>query len=84
MIAYGKGGALETIKGPEADSPTGLFFEKQNVESIKDAVDHFEKTREQFSAENCRENALRFSPERFREEFMGFVEGALQRFNAEN
>ncbi len=82
VIAYGKGGALETIKGAETECPTGQFFEKQNIESIIAAVDRFEGGREQFSAENCRQNALRFSPERFREEFKVFIEDAVKRFNA--
>ncbi|MEG6533403.1 glycosyltransferase family 4 protein [Caldibacillus thermoamylovorans] len=73
VIAYGKGGALETIIGEEAENQTGLFFKEQTVESLVDAVNKFEKIKTNIRYENCRENALRFSPERFREEFEMFV-----------
>lgn len=60
VIAYGKGGALETI----VDRATGLFFAEQTVESIRDAVSRFEAAT--FSPDACRANAERFSAERFR------------------
>ena len=39
VIAYGKGGALETV----ADGVTGLFFHEQTVEAIIDAVERLEQ-----------------------------------------
>jgi glycosyltransferase involved in cell wall biosynthesis len=33
VIAFGKGGALETIRGQNNPTPTGLFFYEQSVES---------------------------------------------------
>ena len=74
VIAFGKGGALETIRGLDTSSPTGVFFFDQSPAAIRDAVDRFE--RERLSPESCRENALRFSPERFRQEFLAYVEQA--------
>ncbi|HOO40827.1 MAG TPA: glycosyltransferase, partial [Syntrophales bacterium] len=74
VIAYGKGGALETVRGPEHENPTGLFFPEQTVESLMDAVCRFERESERFKPADCRRNAVRFSPERFREEFSSFVE----------
>lgn len=75
VIAYGKGGALETIVEVGAgDQPTGLFFERQEPQSIVDAVQHFERHREQIEPKHCRSNALRFSNERFCEQFSSFVE----------
>ncbi|MDU1888534.1 MAG: glycosyltransferase family 4 protein, partial [Enterococcus faecalis] len=38
VIAYGKGGVLETIRGMSKTTPTGVFFDKQHVDSIIDAV----------------------------------------------
>lgn len=69
VIAYGRGGALETVIAQK----TGLFFEEQAPESIIDAVQRFESMPEKMKAENCRENALRFSAERFRREIMDYV-----------
>ncbi|MEW4241084.1 glycosyltransferase family 4 protein [Priestia megaterium] len=75
VITYGKGGALETVNGfGESQHPTGLFFEEQNEESIIKAVQKYEEIGHLISVNDCRENSLRFSPERFREEFRDFVE----------
>ena len=77
VIAYAKGAATETIKGLDCKEPTGVFFEMQTVESIVDAVLRFEKTR--ISASACRENAMRFSVERFQSEFAEYVNKATSR-----
>ncbi len=79
VIAYGKGGACETVRGMNSENPTGVFFEEQTIEAIRKAVDLFEEKGEKITATSCRENALRFSNERFRLEFRQFVE---QRWDA--
>jgi glycosyltransferase involved in cell wall biosynthesis len=38
VIAYGRGGALETV----VENETGLFFGEQNVDSLQSAVAEFE------------------------------------------
>jgi glycosyltransferase involved in cell wall biosynthesis len=76
VIAYGKGGVLETVRGLEAAEPTGLFFDVQAPESIADAVLRFEANQSRILPTACRENALAFAPERFRAEFSAFVEDA--------
>ena len=55
VIAFGKGGALETVR----DGETGIFFQKQSVESLCAAIEEFES--KNFSLEKCKENAKRFS-----------------------
>jgi glycosyltransferase involved in cell wall biosynthesis len=78
VIAYEKGGVLETVRGLEYELPTGVFYETQNLESLIDAVVLFEKEHSRISAQACRTNALRFSPERFREEFKASVDDAVR------
>lgn len=73
VIAFGKGGALETVRGLDDEKPTGLFFEEQTIRSIREAIDQFEYKREKFTPENCAENAARFAPEIFREKFIEFI-----------
>jgi len=80
VIAYGKGGARETIKGLEMDEPTGIFFSEQTVESVCEAVKRFEKEEHRISSTACRENAKRFSEERFRAEFLAFVDERWEAF----
>lgn len=80
VIAFGKGGALETVRPIGYDDPTGIFFATQSVASLRDAVNQFEDNVHLFTASNCRKNAERFSEERFRREFTAFVDEKWQQF----
>lgn len=73
VIAFGKGGALETVKGLDEENPTGIFFEEQSIKSIYMAVHDFEKHYDIFLSKNCRHNAERFSTEIFKEKFSYFI-----------
>lgn len=81
VIAYGKGGALETIRGLDHDRPSGMFFESQTPQAIAEAVGAFEERKDLFSADACRENAERFAPQRFRDEIEKFVKRAWEEFS---
>jgi|GEM_PF-21148 len=76
VIAYGKGGALETVRD-SGSQPTGLFFDEQLAESIIEAVESFERDPGRFRAEDCRANAERFSAAHFREQFFARVARAV-------
>ena len=80
VIAYGKGGVLETIRGLDDKQPTGVFFAEQSIEAIKTAVTFFEQEAAHILPVNCRNNACRFASERFRAEFMACVEEEWHRF----
>ncbi len=73
VIAYAKGGALETVIGDTngiiKQNHTGIFFKEQTIDSIVKAIDAVEKNYEKFDKETIRKNALRFSRERFEREF---------------
>lgn len=83
VIAFGKGGALETVRPVGVENPTGIFFGQQTVTSLRDAVDEFEKTQSLFTPNACRENAERFSRARFDQEFRNFVEEKWSLFTTE-
>mgnify|MGYP001170173512 CR=1 FL=1 len=76
VIAFGRGGATETV----IDGQTGLLFDEQTIASLSDAVKRFETMTPH--PEACRENALRFSPVRFRREFTTFVDSEWEKFEA--
>jgi glycosyltransferase involved in cell wall biosynthesis len=80
VIAFGRGGARETIQDIDAPQPTGLMFEEQTVPSLVAAVGRFERERHRISPIACRTNAARFNAERFRTEFRAYVDGAVARF----
>lgn len=81
VIAFGKGGVLETIRGQNDIAPTGVFFYEQTVESITAAVALFEhEYSKKITPHACRNNANRFSQQRFRLQFEDFVEKKWNEF----
>jgi glycosyltransferase involved in cell wall biosynthesis len=80
VIAFARGGQAESIVAGR----TGLFFERQDVESVLQTVLRFEACEGRFSPLAIRANAMRFSAERFREEFENFVEARWSEFQAAN
>ncbi|HBR4862484.1 TPA: glycosyltransferase family 4 protein [Klebsiella pneumoniae] len=73
VIAFGKGGSLETVRPLGVNMPTGMFFEQQNISSLISAVNLFTENQELFEPANCRANALKFSVERFKNEMNNYV-----------
>jgi len=80
VIAYKKGGAVETVCGLGTAKPTGVFFEEQTMGGLLKAVHSFEEHADAISAADCRANALRFSQDRFRREFRELVEAEWNAF----
>lgn len=73
VIAYGKGGGLETVVGTDNEKPTGVFFEEQRVESICEAVKKFEEVKDKIKPQICRANAERFSNDAFLDNLSNMV-----------
>lgn len=82
VIAFGKGGALETVIPIGADKPTGIFFNEQTVASIINAVNSFENHQDVITSDNCRVHAEKFSQERFDAEFKSYIDTKWDIFNA--
>lgn len=74
VIAYGKGGILDSVK----EGVTGMFFLKQTEQSICDAIEAFEQRSVQWSREEIIENARQFSPVAFRERIAHVLESAAE------
>jgi len=68
VIAYAKGGALETV----IESKTGHFFHEQTPEALIKAVNEFETMK--FSPKECRKNALEYDKEIFKRKIKKCVE----------
>lgn len=77
VIAYGRGGVLETVRGLESEVPTGVFYDEQTCESLQEAIQAFEALESPISPEACRTNAERFAARRFREEIKAYVEACV-------
>ena len=76
VIAYGRGGAQETVVAGE----TGVFFPEQTVEHLKAAVDEFEHIRGRLDPDAIRAQAERFSVPVFRAAFSQLVHRAYADF----
>jgi len=70
VIAYGKGGALETV----IDGKSGLFFNRQTPDDLIEAVRKFEMIAPQFNPEDIRANAMKFSIENHQKNLKMFIE----------
>lgn len=68
VIAYGAGGALETVT-----PHTGILFPEQTTESLMEAVMRIERGEVIFNEDDCRARAKEFSKARFQREFMEAV-----------
>ena len=80
VIAYGKGGALETVLDSSHARPTGLFFDEQTTAAIIDAVDGFELGAVKINPADCRANAERFSIKHFRDGLRAYVQSVAPQF----
>lgn len=82
VIAYARGGALESIRGLDDAAPTGVFFDTQSEESIAHAVRTFEAHASSIEPAACRTNAERFAERVFRDMFSALIEREWQAFQA--
>jgi glycosyltransferase involved in cell wall biosynthesis len=78
VIAYGRGGALETIRGPFAgddpgDLSNGILFARQSAASLVEAILAFEKAEANFSPVEIARSAIKFSGNRFKSEMIDFI-----------
>jgi glycosyltransferase involved in cell wall biosynthesis len=75
VIAFGRGGALETV----VEGKTGTFFPEQSPTCIAAAVRRFEQQAERMEPEEIRLHAESFSGERFRTQFNAIMQREVQR-----
>ncbi|MDD5135284.1 MAG: glycosyltransferase [Phycisphaerae bacterium] len=84
VIAFGRGGALETVCGldnlmPGQSGATGVFFYEQNVSSLQQAILKFEERRNEISPQVCRENALRFDRPLYQKSIQNYIQSVINR-----
>ncbi|MBI4428856.1 MAG: glycosyltransferase, partial [Ignavibacteriales bacterium] len=71
VIAFAKGGALETVVD-KGNKQTGVFFHEQTAEALIEAVRNSEKKR--FNPSVIRKHAEKFSRERFKSKLKAYIE----------
>ena len=84
VIAYGRGGTLETIVSSDhqgesgGEAPTGLFFYERNAECLVDAVELFTKVEEDFDSAAIRNHSLRWDREIFKDKIKKYILGKIE------
>jgi glycosyltransferase involved in cell wall biosynthesis len=78
VIGYCEGGGRDIID-PAADGPpTGILFSEQTIPSLISAVESFCLQEQSFSQQACRENAMRFSEDMFKERITSLITQTVQ------
>ncbi|MEI6499127.1 MAG: glycosyltransferase, partial [bacterium] len=76
VIAYAKGGTLETV----IEGKTGTFFDSESTDSLNQTISSFEQNVAQFDTENCKKQARNFSKEIFVKKLISIVETEFKNF----
>lgn len=69
VIAYKKGGALDTIE----EGKTGIFFEKQDELHLKAAIEEYQKNKKKFIPQDIRKHAEKFDEKEFENKFLSYL-----------
>ena len=72
VIAYKAGGATETV----IDGKTGLFFKRQTIKSLGNAIKKFENLK--FDPKDCINNANKFSEAKFKSELLNYIDKVIK------
>jgi glycosyltransferase involved in cell wall biosynthesis len=85
LIAFGRGGATDIVRPlGVVDKPTGILFQRQTAEAVIAAVERFEASAGALLPSACRENAMRFAPERFVREVAAAFQATVEMHEAGN
>jgi glycosyltransferase involved in cell wall biosynthesis len=87
VIAYGRGGATETVKGWDSrslnipENSSGVFFSEQSVDSLVQAIHTFEKIEQRLRPSFIRQQSDRFSPGHFQRGFRDVLDQKWRQFH---
>lgn len=73
VLAFGKGGALETVQ----DGKTGLYFHDQTVSGLVHCIEEIERNGVAYSRQQIHDYSLNFSDEIFKDNFTNFLKDKL-------
>jgi len=83
VIAFQKGGALETVIENKQDisKSTGIFFKEQTLTSLQESIDYFYSIQREFNKEFIRSHAKNFDEDKFLYKFSKKIEALLNKSN---
>jgi glycosyltransferase involved in cell wall biosynthesis len=74
VVAYGRGGATETVVPLARDGSSGEWFEEQSVDSLVAAIERVERSTDALNPAAARRQALKFDQRRFETELLRYLE----------
>jgi glycosyltransferase involved in cell wall biosynthesis len=82
VIAFGAGGTLETVRDlrQHPNQGTGILFSEQTQEALIEAIETFEVYQKILEPEIVRLHALTFDRDRFKQQYLAFLDQAYQKF----
>lgn len=79
VIGLARGGTAEIVRPlGQHQAPTGVLFNEATPEAIRQALAEFEQHETSITPQACRENALRFSKQQFKQSYTALVDQAWQ------
>jgi glycosyltransferase involved in cell wall biosynthesis len=83
VIAYDKGGALESVVENKGDisKSSGIFFKEQTITSLQEAINYFKTIENKFDAMWIRKHAKNFEESKFLHSFNAAVNSLLKEKN---
>jgi glycosyltransferase involved in cell wall biosynthesis len=87
VVAFGKGGALETVIGlnenmSQVGNATGIFFYQQTPRALMDVILLFEKIKGKFDAQKCRSNAIRFDNILYQQSMQKYIHNVIGEYQS--
>ncbi|MEC4818341.1 MAG: glycosyltransferase [Scytonema sp. PMC 1069.18] len=81
VIAYGAGGALETVRDVRlhGNTGTGILFGEQTEAALMDIIATFEEYQGKFVPESARTHAAQFSPKIFAKLYLEFLDTCIEK-----
>ena len=73
VLGLGRGGLLDSV----VEDSTGMFFERQEVESLQEGVERFETFLNHYNPLDSVARARLFAPEEFDQKMLGFVQASM-------
>jgi glycosyltransferase involved in cell wall biosynthesis len=74
VVAFGRGGATETIVPLNRPNPTGEWFAEQTVDSLVASLERLEREADQLDPASARRQALKFDQRKFEADLLGYLD----------
>ncbi len=75
VITLGEGGALDTV----IDGKTGIYFKKQTIKNLSEAIEKYQQNKQKFKPEEIREHSRLFDTAVFKKKLLAYLKDKWQK-----